>query len=386
MRTTISGPPRPPAGFEAQRAAVDIYPAAAKTLNVPAFTWEFGCSSVSAAMIAGYYDRIGYYRMYAGPTNGGVMPLVSSAWPKWWDGLDTYPSNPLIASRKGLDGRTSAGSIDDYWIQYGSSTKDPYLTRGVTQHAWGSAIGDYMKTSQSSYENTDGSTSFYNWPGTAQKLTCSDMETYSAGGGYTIAQLDGTYGRKLFYQARGYTVTDCYNQNTDNNAAGGFSYANYKAEIDAGRPVFLNLAGHSVVGVGYSDPSTVYVHDTWDTLNHQMTWGGSYSGMQLMSVSVVNLQPILVPTPMAPKGTITTTTPVFTWSKVPNATQYQFQVLKSGVVKYAVTVAATSCGANVANCSNKPSTILTTGSYSWRVRAMIGGTWRAWSAGKAFTK
>ena len=103
--------------------------------------------------------------------------------------------------------------------------------------------------------------------------------------------MDGTYGRKLFYEARGYTVTDCYNQKTDNTITGGFSFAQYKAEIDAGRPVMLNLAGHTIVGVGYDDTgSTVYIHDTWSNSDHTMTWGGSYAGMALLSVSIVNLQ------------------------------------------------------------------------------------------------
>ena len=104
---------------------------------------------------------------------------------------------------------------------------------------------------------------------------------------------DGTQGRKQFYEARGYTVTTCYNQPTDNKYAGGFSYAQFRAEIDAGRPVMLNLNGHTIVGVGYNDPSTVYIHDTWhqDGTNQSMTWGGSFGGMDLLSVSIVNLAP-----------------------------------------------------------------------------------------------
>ena len=102
---------------------------------------------------------------------------------------------------------------------------------------------------------------------------------------------DGTYGRKLFYEAKGYTVTDCYSQTTDNKVSGGFSFADFKAQIDANRPVMLNLDGHTIVGVGYDDSTnTVYIHDTWDNNNHTMTWGGSYSGMELLSVSIVNLQ------------------------------------------------------------------------------------------------
>ena len=135
------------------------------TLNVPAFRWVFGCSAVSGAMIAGYYDRSGYSNMYTGPTNGGVMPLIEDpSWGSWTDSAGaSYPNNPLIASRNGLDGRTSFGSIDDYWVSYSSGGDDPYITGGWTQHAWGDAIGDYMKTSQSAHDNVDGATSFYSF-------------------------------------------------------------------------------------------------------------------------------------------------------------------------------------------------------------------------------
>ena len=180
----------------------------------------------------------------------------------------TFSPCPLTASKNGLDGRTTRGSIDDYWTKYGHTGSDPYLTQGVNQHAWGSAIGDYMKTSQSTYENTDGSTTFYNFLNQAKPLTCTAMESYG------ISSADGTYGRKLFYEARGYTVTTCYNQLTDNSITGGFSFAQYMAEIDAGRPVMLNLEGHTIVGVGYnSSTNLVYLHDTWDNSIHTMTWG-----------------------------------------------------------------------------------------------------------------
>lgn len=286
--TIIGGPPRPPPGFDIQRQSVSVprpdVAAGINVLPVPAYNWVFGCSAVSASMIAAYHDRNGWSNIYTGPTNDGTMPMNNNVWPTWSDGSQTYPNCPLIASRNGVDGRTIRGSIDDYWVRYGSTAADPYVGNW-TQHAWGDAIGDYMKTSQSAYGNTDGSTTFYNWTTLADPLTCSDMATYD------IDHLDGTYGRKLFYEARGYQVAECYNQKTDNNG-GGFTFARYQAEIDAGRPVLLNLQGHSIVGVGYdSASSTVYIHDTWDYSTHTMVWGGSYSGMTLLSVSVVNLDP-----------------------------------------------------------------------------------------------
>ncbi len=388
--TIIDGPPIPPVGFEAQRAPVEVFPAAARTLTVPAFSWVFGCSSVSAAMIAGYYDNNGYPNMYTGPTNGGVVPVTEDpSWSTWMDGNgDWYPNNPLIASHDGLDGRVGLGSIDDYWVTYDSAADDPYITGSWTQHAWDSAIGDYMKTSQSAYNNTDGGTHFYNYTGAdaATKLTCADMPSLDAGGGFKVSDLDGTYGRKLFYEAKGYTVTDCFNQNTDNNAAGGFSFANYKAQIDANRPVLLNLAGHSVVGVGYNDTSnTVYIHDTWDASNHTMTWGGSYSGMNLMSVSIVSLSggAPTAPTPKTPAGKISDTTPTYTWTKVAGATQYRYKLLKGTATIYTKSVAASACGATT--CTNTPTKILAYAAYKWAVQANVGGVWTSYSPYKAFT-
>ena len=277
----INGPSKPPAEFAEEHAANAIQGEVEGTIaNFPAYTWVFGCSAVSGAMIAAYYDRGSYPNMYSGPTNGGVMPLNNASWPTWSDGFETYPNNPLIASHINVDGRTTKGSIDDYWVTYGSSTQDPYITGAWSQHAWSDSIGDYMKTSQSAYENTDGSTTFFNYTAIPDKLYCDVIVE----NGITK---DGTVGRRLFYQARGFTVTDCYNQRTDNNG-GGFTLANYKAEIDAWHPVLLNLAGHSVVGFGYSG-STVYIRDTWDTATHEFPWGGNYSGMNLLSVSIVKL-------------------------------------------------------------------------------------------------
>jgi hypothetical protein len=289
-RSIIHGPPKPPPGQLRETVSLPepIPELGINTLTVPAFTWVFGCSAVSAAMIAGYYDHNELSNIYTGPTDGGLIPLVEdSSWGTWTDSVgDTYPNNPLVASHKGVDGRGEdvLGSIDDYWVSYLSNASDPYITVGWTQHIWGDAIGDYMKTSQTFYGNVDGSTSFY-VNNSATPLSCAAME--SSG----IADEDGTYGRKLFYEARGYAVTDCYTQMTDNKRRGGFSFAQYKAEIDAGRPVLLNLQGHSVAGVGYDDSTnTVYIHDTWDNGNHTMRWGGKYAGMTLWGVSIVNIQ------------------------------------------------------------------------------------------------
>lgn len=287
----INGAPIPSSDLSAHPSSA-LNPSATSVLlsGFPSYNWVFGCSAVSGAMIAGYYDRGAYPNLYTGPTNGGVMPISDTSWPLWYDGYQQYPNNPLVASHIGVDGLLTRGSIDDYWVRYDSTSQDPFITGGWTQHTWGTAIGDYMKTSQSTYQNVDGSTTFYTYY-SSEKLFCNEMLSHG------VSDEDGTYGRKLFYEARGYTVSDCYNQNTDNRYVGGFSLANFKAEIDAGHPVLLNLSGHSIVGFGY-DGTTIYIRDTWDNNPnniYSMTWGGSYDGMQLVSVSIVHLNPVQPP-------------------------------------------------------------------------------------------
>ena len=283
----IDGPPSPPLGFA--RASVDLGKittgAGIVLLPVPAYDWYYGCSATSASMVAAFYDRNGYPDIYTGPTNGGVMPVDGRVWGVFADNYGgRYYQCPLTASRIGLDGRTTRGSIEDYWVYYYAplaTYPDPFITGGWTEHVYGDAIGDYMRTSQSNFNNADAITTFYEFAD-GKPTPCDFIDDYVFD--------DGTVGRKLFYEARGYTVTECYNQKTDNFTAGGFSFAQYMAEIDAGRPVLINVTGHTMVGIGYdSATNKVYLNDTWDNLTHSMTWGGSYSGMTMEAVSIVNL-------------------------------------------------------------------------------------------------
>jgi hypothetical protein len=291
-KVIISGPPEPPAGF-ARTAAGLPEPSVEAGINVlsgvPAFSWSFGCSPTSAAMIAGYYDRTGFPNMYTGPTNGGVMPLDNSSWGTWVDSCaDNRAQCPLSATRKELDGRTTNGHVDDYWVCYDDPGPDPFF-ENWTEHTWGDCTADFMRTNQAAYSNTDGSTTFYFHPNGAK---------YTETGWYGE---DGGYGLELFYESRGYTVVDRYNrvllgydwdgsETVYSPAAEGATFADYKAEIDAGRPVMIHLEGHTIVGVGYDDSTnTMYIHDTWGYSTYTMTWGGMYAGMLQFGITVVTL-------------------------------------------------------------------------------------------------
>jgi hypothetical protein len=43
-------------------------------LDVPSYKWSYGCTVTAAAMLAGYYDRHGFWCIYNGEKNGGAAP------------------------------------------------------------------------------------------------------------------------------------------------------------------------------------------------------------------------------------------------------------------------------------------------------------------------
>jgi len=246
--------------------------------NVPAFNWSFGCSATAAAMMAGYYDRTGYYNMYAGPTQSGLMPMDNSSWPDVTINGEVRHQCPLSATRNGVDGRLIKGHVDDYWVSYNSASPDPYIGNW-TEHSWGQCTGDYMGTNQSTKGNADGSTLF--WFYNSGAPMCNK---------YSATQWDGAYGLAKFFESRGYTVlSNCTQLIYSASATSGCTFADFKAQIDAGRPALLQLDGHTVLGYGYDDPSTVYIHDTWDYSSHTMVWGTSYSGLAHWGMTTFSL-------------------------------------------------------------------------------------------------
>jgi hypothetical protein len=250
--------------------------------NVPAFEWSYGCSATSAAMLFGYYDRTGYSNMYTGPTNGGICPLDNSIWGPGIGG--SAAECPLSATHNGIDGRTTRGHVDDYWISYNSSSPDPYITGGWTEHTQGDCTGDFMGTNQSDVGNSDGWTFFYYW-------TNGDPLYDSTG--YEPDDRDGCHGIRLFAESRGYAVQTNFTQliqGQGSDPARGFTFGQYVAEIDAGRPVLIHVTGHTMLGYGYDTAGNkVYLRDTWDHSSHAMTWGSTYSGLQHKSVTVIRL-------------------------------------------------------------------------------------------------
>jgi hypothetical protein len=88
------------------------------------------------------------------------------------------------------------------------------------------------------------------------------------------------------------------------------------------------------------------------------------------------------PIPSSPSGSISDNTPTFKWSKVGSATQYSYTLLKGTTTVYTKTVTSSAC--TTSGCSNTPTTVLSDGSYTWKVRAYVSGTWKNYSSSLAF--
>ena len=204
----------------------------------------------------------------------------------------TFALCPLSATKNGLDGRTTRGHVDNYYMEEKNPEPDPFIVNGWQEHAYEECVGGYMGTNQSLLNNSDGSTKYFLSPDGAPLYDFTGEEP---------KYRDGGHGRRLFAESREYVVETNFSQPIYgyNGNTQGFTFADYKSEIDAGRPVILYLTGHIMLNYGYADDGlAVYLHDTLDYAVHSMAWGGFYANMQHYAVSVLRLaaMPDTIPT------------------------------------------------------------------------------------------
>jgi len=84
------------------------------------------------------------------------------------------------------------------------------------------------------------------------------------------------------------------------------------------------------------------------------------------------------PEPLAPSGTISDTTPTFSWSTVSGVSLYHFEVYQGTTLIYSKYVGG-------GQTSYTPSTTLPADTLNWRVRAFDGSAWSSFSSEQVFT-
>ena len=269
------------------------------TLSAPGdYDWWYGCSPTSTGMIMGHYDVHGY----SGQSYNNLVP-GGAAENSTFSGSGPFLANSVIASSGhqydfygNVDGSTDRSTF--VYDTGGSTVANGYGYSGEDLASpWHSfdSLADFMGTSQDSYGNWNGSTNFYYFTD-GSPFAEADAFTYG------VAGPSGMYGIGEYLEYAGYDADVLYNQYID--AAGktyGFTFVEYMAEIDAGRPVMIHVEDHSMYGYGYdSDTTAVLLHDTWTGGEHSMTWGGTYSGLDHYGVTV--LTPIPEPATVALLG------------------------------------------------------------------------------------
>jgi len=248
--------------------------------NATDSSWWYGCSPTSAGMMIGYYDRNGYgsdplHNQYPSLVPGGVAET------------STYGNPGALVNTA----TASAAHVIDFYA-------GGYLTSGDDLSSpWHNfnCLADFMGTSQDACGNFNGNTTFWYYTN-GSRLYAKNI--YAAGPSYYNS--DGMFG---IYEYVNYAGYGSGNPSTDmkvfsqyiygyNGNTLGFTWENYMAEIDAGRPVLIHVEDHTMFGYGYDNTGgaqTVILHDTWTAGEHMMTWSWSYSGLMHYGVTGLTL-------------------------------------------------------------------------------------------------
>jgi len=247
--------------------------------NTCDYDWWYGCSATSAGMMMGYYDRNGFGNLVPGgvaeqSTFGNPGALVNQSIASHGHQYDFYN-----AATYGYD---TGGGPGNGYLESGDDLAPPF-------HSFDS-LADFMGTSQDSVSSVNGSTWFFFW---SDNMPFTESDAAALSGPHS-PDWSGMYGIGEYSDYRGYDASVLYNQYIYgyDGIPAGFTYDQYKSEIDAGRPVLIQLDMHTMLGYGYLDStSDILVYDTWSLGGGQMTWGGSYSGLNHCGVTALTLIP-----------------------------------------------------------------------------------------------
>ena len=245
--------------------------------TLPQAEYMDGCSATSAGMLLGYYDLYGYTVNDKTYELSNLIEGTISVNSRGSDGGSIYDmSDPSVLCQFiASEGYISRfyGKTAEAELPYTFVNSDP--AQGLNVSAWDS-LADYLGTGQYWRQNGDLSTTTYTGllstiEGTSQEY---EIDTLSA----SIRFSDLKYGLSLLVESKGYSL-DADATFTRNK--GDFTFQNYKAEIDAGRPVLISIrtagnAGHMVVGYGYNEENSTIIFDDTYRSDCRMTWNGTY--------------------------------------------------------------------------------------------------------------
>ena len=270
---------------------------------VPEAEYMYGCVPTAVGMLLGYYDLYGYRGTALSNVIDGTVALKS----RGTDG-NKYNMNEFdtalgraIATKEYVYrfySHDDIGTLSTY--NYTPTTPQdelPYsfAADGVSMNTsvW-NCLADYLGTGQ--YWRGNGNLSTTN-----SYCSLEDLLGYT----FVVSIDDGTthktidyqntamlYGLDLYVKDRGYSldyeITGTYPVDV---AGGKFTFEDYMAEIDAGRPVMVSIEGHAMIGYGYNADTREIIFDDCYTHDQKMAWDGVYhysnADRTLQSITVI---------------------------------------------------------------------------------------------------
>jgi hypothetical protein len=191
--------------------------------NVPAYLGYRGCGPTAAGIVLGYYDGYGFPDLVEGDAS-----------------TQTSAVNTMISSQENWDDYCLP--LDYYPILKADKSEYP----AGDEHE-DNCIADFMKTSQSAYDN------YYGWS------WFSDAD-------------DGLWGYVNWVNSQ-YVASTTTLRYTGSGS--GLTWSKFCSEIDANRPVILlvdtqgdNSADHFVTAIGYDDSNNYGCYNVLDTNIH----------------------------------------------------------------------------------------------------------------------
>ena len=247
--------------------------------TMPQSEYMYGCAATAIGMLLGYYDLYGY----AGYSVSNIISGTISVYSRGTDGniydMDAFNTTlgAFIASTDYVEhfyGTTSTEELAYTFVNGDAS-------QGLNVSQW-DCLADWLGTGQYWRGNSDLSTSNY---------YCTLGDLYQSNYTYTVDNTtlswryaDFKWGLNEYLKSRGYSLDQSATKTvkTDTVSGGTFTFADFKAEIDAGRSVLISMvsgsnSGHMVVAYGYDSASGEIIFDDTYRADCRMSWTGGYS-------------------------------------------------------------------------------------------------------------
>ena len=261
--------------------------------TLPQNEYMYGCVPTSVAAILGYYDKYGYLGYDVSNLIAGEISVYSRGTDgnKYdMDAFDTLLGN-FTATQGHVDHFVGKTPLEEYSYLFTDG--------GEIDVASFSCLADWLGTSQYWRRMSDLATT-YHFGTLHSLLTTTQTFTVSSDGRsktLPICWNDFKYGLHRYVQSVGYALDPNKTLTVRADTDGGtFSFEDYMAEIDAGRPVLVALQttggiGHVVVGYGYDSETREIVFDDCYDSKCRMKWDGSYfysdEVFQLVAISTI---------------------------------------------------------------------------------------------------